>query len=227
MKPGELIWDNRLHGFGARRLQNAVAYVLKFCLHGIQRFITLGRYGVLTPDEARRKAKRMLGSAADGTDPAVPKGDAIGAVVDEYLAYAAKSQRPSSYGDTERYLRHNWKSLHRAPIASVKRRDISKDLTQIEAKHSSVVAARARAALSAMFNWAIREGYDIPSNPVLGTNRPAEPGSRSRVLTDSELAAIWKACGDDDFGRMVRLLILTAQRRDEIGRLQWKEIDLD
>src|SRR5262245_2944043 len=105
LKPGEVIWDNRVPGFGARRQQNAVAYILKFRLHGVQRFVTLGRHGVLTPDEARRKAKRMLGSAAGGSDPATPKGDAIGAVANEYLAWAEKNQRPSSYGDTERYLR--------------------------------------------------------------------------------------------------------------------------
>jgi hypothetical protein len=47
-----------------------------------------------------------------------------------------------------------------------------------------------------MFNWAIREGYDIPGNPVFGSNRPPEPKSRERVLADSELAAIWRACGN-------------------------------
>jgi integrase len=47
------------------------------------------------------------------------------------------------------------------------------------------------------------------------------------VLTDAELVAIWRACGEDDFGRIVRLLILTAQRRSEIGGMAWSEIDMD
>jgi integrase len=76
-----------------------------------------------------------------------------------------------------------------------------------------------------MFNWAIREGLEIPSNPVLGTNRPAEPKSRSRVLTDAELAKLWAACPDNYYGRIIKLLVLTAQRRDEVGGTQWGEID--
>ena len=76
-----------------------------------------------------------------------------------------------------------------------------------------------------MFNWAIREGLDIAANPVLGNNRPAQPESRERVLTETELSAIWQACGDD-YGRIVRLLLLTAQRRDEVGSMQWAELDI-
>ncbi|MGY4447927.1 integrase [Bradyrhizobium sp. i1.3.1] len=76
-----------------------------------------------------------------------------------------------------------------------------------------------------MFNWAVREGLDIAANPVLGTNRPVQPGSRERVLTETELSAIWQASGDDDYGRIVRLLLLTAQRRDEVGSMQWAELD--
>jgi len=51
--------------------------------------------------------------------------------------------------------------------------------------------------------------------------------SREHVVTDEELAAIWRACRDDDYGRIVRLLILTGQRRDEVGDMKWTELDLD
>jgi integrase len=168
----------------------------------------------------------MLGQAADGNDPAAPRSDAVSAVVEEYLAWAAKSLRPSTISETERYLRHSWRSLNRLPVTGVKRRDVARGLAEIEAAHSPTVAVRARAALSGMFSWAIREGYEIPANPVHGTNRPLANASRNRVLTDAELAAIWKACNGSDYSRIVRLLILTAQRRDEIGRLRWGEIEL-
>jgi integrase len=77
-----------------------------------------------------------------------------------------------------------------------------------------------------MFVWAMGEGL-VDSNPVIGTNKPEEPKARDRVLTDAELAEIWAACRDDDFGRIVKLLLLTGQRRDEIGDLAWNEIDLE
>ena len=67
-----------------------------------------------------------------------------------------------------------------------------------------------------MYAWAIGEGL-CESNPVIGTNKADEGAPRDRVLTDAELAAIWKAAPDSDYGRIVRLLMLTGQRRDEIG----------
>ena len=77
-----------------------------------------------------------------------------------------------------------------------------------------------------MFAWAIGEGL-IDSNPVIGTNKAAEEKSRERVLDDTELANIWAACRDDDYGRIVRLLLLSGQRRDEVGSMKWSEVDLD
>jgi integrase len=74
-----------------------------------------------------------------------------------------------------------------------------------------------------MFAWAIGEGL-CESNPIIGTNVQQER-ARERVLTDAELASIWNAAADDDYGRIVKLIILTAQRRDEIGALRWSEID--
>jgi len=62
---------------------------------------------------------------------------------------------------------------------------------------------------------------------VFGTNRPAGPRARDRVLTDSELAEIWAALGDDDYGRIVKLLALTGQRRNEVGGMRWTEVDFD
>jgi integrase len=57
------------------------------------------------------------------------------------------------------------------------------------------------------------------------TNKKDEGGSRERILSDAELAAIWKAAPNNDYGRIVKLLMLTAQRREEIGSLAWPEVD--
>ena len=58
-------------------------------------------------------------------------------------------------------------------------------------------------------------------------DRPVDPEPRDHILTDAELVKVWRACGDDDFGRIVRLLILLVRRREEIGGMQWDELDLD
>ena len=88
------------------------------------------------------------------------------------------------------------------------------------------MAGRARAQLSALFSWALAHGL-CEANPVVGTLAPKGGQPRERVLSDSELARIWQACGDDDYGRCIRLLILTGARRQEIGGMCWSEIDFE
>ena len=89
-----------------------------------------------------------------------------------------------------------------------------------------MAANRARAALSAYFNWLAREGY-IDTNPVSFTNKAIEAGARVRTPDKDELRTILRTLRDDDYGAIVRLLILTGLRRDEIGSLCWSEVDLD
>lgn len=239
LKPNETIWDAQhkeaVKGFGVRRQRGDAVYVIKYRTFGRQRFVTIGRHGSpWTPEMARREAKRLFGLVATGKDPQAEKAEArdraadtLHEVAEDYLQHAKKKQKSRSYSETERHLLTNWKPLHKASVFHIKRRDVAARLTELETERGAVTAARARAALSAMFNWAMREGIDIPTNPVFGTNRPAQPNSRQRVLTDGELAEIWSHCGDDDHGRMVKLLTLTGQRRNEVGGMHWSEIDED
>jgi integrase len=236
LAPGETIWDaghrEAVRGFGVRRQRGDPVYVIKYRVFGRQRFVTIGPHGAKwTPEKARREAKKLLGLVADGKDPADAKAqaalqaaDTLRKIADEYLRAAEDKQRPRTYSEIERYLLVAWEPLHSVSVFKITRRHVAARVADIAKDQGAVTAARARTALSAMFNWAIREGLDIPANPVLGTNRPTEPRSRERVLTDPELRAIWRACGEDDYGRIVRLLILTGQRRNEVGDMQWSEI---
>jgi integrase len=85
-----------------------------------------------------------------------------------------------------------------------------------------------RTSLSAFFVWAMREGL-IDANPVFNTNKATENDARDRVLKDNELRLIWNALPlpSNQYGAIVKLLALTAQRRDEIGSLARSEIDTD
>ena len=88
-----------------------------------------------------------------------------------------------------------------------------------------VAADRCRAALSAMFTWAMKQGL-AEENPAAATARPVEPKARERVLSPDELRAIWQAAeGPGDFNAIVRLLLLTGQRREEVGAMRWTEVD--
>src|SRR5262249_4744258 len=87
-----------------------------------------------------------------------------------------------------------------------------------------VSSTRARAHLSAFFGWAIKKGIDLPKGNVAAHTEKRKENSRTRVLTDNELRAIWNACGDNGFRAVVKLLILTGQCKSEIGSLRWDEV---
>jgi integrase len=132
--------------------------------------------------------------------------------------------RPSSYKRSEQHLLDLWKPLHTMPLTKVDRRTIAKRLSELVTTNGPATADRARAVLSAFFTWAMREGL-VEANPVAATNRPCDGKGRERVLSNAELAKIWYAAGDDPYGTIIKLLILTGQRREEIGGLRWSEID--
>jgi integrase len=97
-------------------------------------------------------------------------------------------------------------------------------LAEIETTSGLVARNRVRSSLSAFFTWAIAEGL-LDTNPVAGTAKAEESASRERVLTREELVKLGRALGQDRYSDIVRLLLLTGQRRGEIGKLSWSEID--
>jgi integrase len=108
-------------------------------------------------------------------------------------------------------------------LARIDRRAIAGKISAISNEKGAPTANRVRAALSGFFAWCIREGL-IDHNVVIGTNIQVER-SRERVLSDTELRRIWNALGsDDDYSRIVKVLMLTGQRANEIGALRWPEI---
>src|SRR5215203_665085 len=229
-----IVFDEALPGFGVRvRLGGKRTWIAQYRLGSKQRRVTLGTTDTLDPAEARRRAKSVLGAVHNGGDPQARRAEArerasitLGTVTANYLErFAAERLRPKTLAETRRYLIVSWKPLHGLGLNAIDRRAVAVRLFEIARENGPIAANRARVALSAFFNWAMREGLS-DRNPVIGTNRATEEHSRDRVLSDEELAAIWCACREDDFGRIVRLLLLTGQRREEVGGMQWSELDL-
>jgi len=74
--------------------------------------------------------------------------------------------------------------------------------------------------------WAVGRGWcDV--NPVVGTNKAEGESERKRVLTDQEIATVRLRAPDNSYGTILKLLLLTGCRRDEIGGLMWNEVDLN
>src|SRR5215472_12962326 len=221
------LWGIAVTGFGARRQTNLVHYYVRYRHNGIQVVRSIGRHGALTPDTARAKAKQLLGVVAGGTDPFAQtlSGEGFGATVDRYLDRKRAALKPRSFRETERYLRNHSSPLHSLKLAQIDRRIVAALLGEIETSSGPIARNRARSALSSLFNWCIQEGL-LDTNPVQGTGKAAEGGSRERVLTQDELRKLWCALDDSPFSNIFRLLLLTGQRRQEIGALQWSEVDL-
>jgi integrase len=226
---GKWLWDTTLQGFGVRRQKAGAFYYVRYRLGGGQRIKSLGLHGHLTPDTARAQAYAALGKAAVGVDPfpeASPAAESFGAEVERYLVQRKPKLKPRSFVEVERHLTKDAKPLHSTKLNEIDRRKIAVLLGGMETANGPHARNGARSSLSAFFTWAIREGL-IETNPVAGTAKAEDGGPRDRVLTQEELATIWRGLGEDRFSDIVRLLILTAQRREEIGGLRLSEIDFD
>src|SRR5262249_27839083 len=224
----QVLWDQSLNGFGARRQLRHVHYVLRYRLNGKQKLITIGRHGSpCTSDTARTEAHRLLGLVATRTDPAserIRPAETFGAEVTRYLDRKRSALKPRSIGELHRHLLTHCKPLHGHRLAEIDRRAIAVRLAEIETGSGPIARNRVRSSLSAFFAFAIREGL-LGINPVSGTGKADEGESRDRTLSEAELGAILAALDADPFSDIVRLLILTGQRRNEIGGLKWNEVD--
>lgn len=239
-KAEQIYWDDELRGFGLRlrlrgnRLHRT--WIAQYRADGRQRRPTLGTLDMVRPAEARAAARKLLAKVALGSDPQGEKeakqraaARTFRAVVASYLEARARELRPSSYRVTKLYLTGPYfRPLHAFAISAITHADVAACIRAIENAHSTPTAGAARRAISTLFGWAIAEGLMPPPNPVIGTRRPTDPIPRDRVLSGSELAAIWNATSTDaDYHRIVRLLILTGARAQEIGGMCWSELDLD
>src|SRR6516164_7371107 len=224
------LWDERVCGWGVRKQKRGIFYYVRARCGGRQIMHSIGRHGApWTVETARAKALELLATLAAGTNPFAEvesQTDAtFGSEMERYLVRKQASLAARSYVEVRRHLRDYSMPLHKLPIAEIDRRIIAVLLGQIETASGAVSRNRLRSSLSAFWKWAIAEGL-CETNPVLGTLKADVGGSRDRVLTPDELRKLWHALGDNRFSEVVRLLLLTACRRTEIGNLQWSEIDL-
>ena len=235
-----LCWDTTQDGLCLRVRPNGTrSYVVRYMLHGEERRLTLGEAGKISLSKARYLADDARSKAKDGIDPAdtirpqapqAPQASyTLKKAADDYLTYlAAEKKSNSTQRQAKLYLTGTYFApLHGIDIGKVTKKDVADRLTAIVQDHSRITAGAARSSLSALYFWLNKKHFDtVEYNPVKGTDKYKNDNVRDRVLSDSELAAIWKACGDDRYGKIVRLLILTGCRRQEVGGLCKAEVDL-
>lgn len=229
-----IVFDEDLPGFGLRlRAGGSAVWIAQYRVGARQRRVTLGRTATLDPDRARRAAREVLAKADLGHDAQAERRErqakatvTFGTVAQLYLDRVVAKQRPRSQVECRRHLQRDWKPFGTHGIDEIGRRAVAARLQGLAEEHGPIASNRARATLSAFYAWAIGQGL-ADSNPVVGTSRIGVERPRERVLAAAEIRCIWAAVGDDDLGRIVKLLLLTGQRRGEVAAMTWAELDLD
>jgi integrase len=237
------VFDDECAGFGVRKQAGGhTTFIVKYTVDGSgqQRKKTLTTYGPGLIADLRKEAKKLIGQANCGVDvigdakkakEKAAKQRTLGELVGPYLQLREtgnefwKPLRPKSLYEVTRYLEKSWKPLHDKPITEITRQMVRDRRNEIVKESGAVSANRAQQALSWLCGWAIEQEYISGTNPTSDI-KPLHEEDRDRVLSEEELVEIWLAAGDDEFGRIVKLLMLTGQRRQEIGGLEWAEVRL-
>jgi integrase len=228
----KIFFDDRLRGFGLRVREGAKikVWIYQYSLNNKTQRMTIGTWPAMSPGEAYDRACKLAAQRHAGGNPAHDKQvmqadkETFKDVVGLYLAAKRPELRDRTLAETERYLTGSASGLNSRPMALITQSEIADLLDRAAIDSGDATANRLRANLAAMFTWAMQRGK-VEKNVVMLTEKRKEQ-SRDRVLSNDELAAIWNVCPEGDFGNIVRLLMLTGQRRSEIGGLRWSEIDL-
>ena len=232
----KIFFDDELPRFGVRmRAGGSRTWIVQYGIGGKERKLPLGPVSALDPSKARALAKDVLARVRLGEDPLALKHEAaarasetLGAQLPRYLAFKRASLRSRSYAQVERHLTVHAKPLHGRPLASLvsDRRSVAVVLAKVAETSGPVEANMVRSSLSACCRWLMGEGL-LDGNPIIATNKAAQNGARKRVLSDAELKRVWNGLSGGRYDAIVKLLVLTGLRREEIGGLRWDEIDLD
>jgi integrase len=228
-----IVWDDDVPGFGLRTYSGgSAAWIFQFRIGTKQRRMKLGSAKAITAQDARKTAARLHAQTMLGRDPAGEKIEArsrivetFGAILKPYLTRKQGETKPRAYTEIERHLLKHAKPVHTAELGKIERRTVATLLTALATNSGPHVANSVRSSFSSFFGWAMREGL-AESNPMIGTNKAVTEGSRDRVLANDELRLIWNALDDSAYSDILRLLTLTAARRNEIGDLRWSEVNL-
>lgn len=254
-------WDDDLAGFGLRVEPSGnktffVRYRPGGGRNAPKRFLTIGRYGKLTPDQARTEARKVISAGELGLDPAAErlqkrKEIKIADLCDLYLEMGVETKKPLTVkGDRGRINGHikpliGMKRVSEVTVADVERlmKDIAAGKTKADFKtgksRSRVIvrggkgaATRTVGLLGGIFTFAQRQGIRA-DNPCRGIKRYPDKASE-RFLSPSEIGnlgeALWKVeskGASTIAANIIRLLILTGARRNEIAGLEWSEVDIE
>ncbi len=245
-----LVFDGETRGFGLR-ITKAGSKVFLAQYQGVsgKRRVAIGAFGVLTVEQARKRAKALLGDVAEGRDPflerqaenaakrtnevatkarAAEEAFTFGKLVDAWEQARAGDRRSSYLSIAAAAMRRHFANWTDRPANGITTAEVVRVLDVVKTTVGPTAANRALAYGRAAFGWAERRQM-VAMNPLRRVEAPSREKSRDRVLTGEEVGAIWRAAENlSEPGRgFVRVLLLTLQRRDEVAGLVWDELTPD
>ena len=218
------------------------SWMVKYTLHGKTTKLPLGSRSALSLKAARVAAATIMGARAIGVDTAAVRKEqaalarasaerdrlTLGALVTAWKQLHLTQRRASYSHEAVRALHHAFAGHWDKPAESLEQRDVVAALDALQKAGHRAMASRTGAYGRAAFQWALKRGA-LLANPFSSLPAIGASAKRTRVLSDAELAAVWRAAEvmPSPFGRIVRLLALTGQRKTEIAEMPWSELSED
>lgn len=247
-------WDTMLPSFGLRVSQagrKTWVIMTRTWVNGKRKLsrVKIGTYPDTSLAQARELAREAILIADSGKRPDIvwqrqetaKADDSINTfahVRDDFLQkYRIRRTnarpRPRTLEEMNRVLKSDrMKHLEPVPLTDITKQDVRDILDQIMSEGYNALANRTHTYLNSLFKWSAERDL-IDEIPTTGIKAPGEKKSRERVLSVDEIALIWKALTPSEnnetsmFEQIVKILLLTGQRRNEVGGMRWREIDFD
>ncbi len=231
-------WDTSCPGFGVKVTpKGRKVFVVLYRTGGAGsklRKYTIGPYGRVTFHQARVAAQKVFAAKLEGRDPAAEKretkrrivADRVEDLLETFIVQRLSQNR--SGGEISRLLRREvGKPWAGRSIHEISKRDVVEVVSAIEQRGAPVAANKMLKSLKTFLRWCVGRAI-LDQSPAEGVPLPAREFARDRVLDDKELAQIILATRKmgGPYGGIVELLALTGQRREEVARLTWEELDL-
>ena len=246
-------WDAAKSSFGCRITERGVvSFFVMRRIHGKPKpvRVVLGRYPEISLATARKRAAAALGDLVSGVHPkereraqqlaeARQQANTFAALADQFLRRPAAAKQRTASAIEKNIKRHLIPRWGTRTAAEIKRSDVIAMLEEIDEKSGPYMAAKALALASSIYRFGItRELGGIESNPchlIKPSEFVSEMAPRQRVLTNSEIALVWRASQGEirngiestyPGGPFTRFLLLTAVRRNEAACMAWSEVNL-
>jgi integrase len=247
-----LVFDDAQRGLAVRiTASGGRTYLAQYTMHGHKWRVPLGACSAVSLAKAREAAAAVMGDVAKGRNPAADRKAAAVAerakrlrarltlrvLIEDWNGLHLAKQRPSYAAEAVRALYRAFggllddaaEDLDRASVVrALDALNRSKERTKQGKPKGTAIAARTAAYGRSAFAWALKRGM-VTANPFSDLPVPKNVSKRERVLTDDEVAETWRAAAKMamPYGTIVRLLILTGQRRGEVAGLKWDELTKD